>query len=175
MTRGELERGSRPCAAHRQRLAAAPRGRFAQIGGEQIDLIDRNALELAEAHALQIVDEGVGVADEHDGQAIRPEVAARDALDVIRHDPERALTIVLQLLERQFVKQLIEHLRRNRVGRLDGQRKVPDHVGLRAVELAVVDALALQAQDLVDDHPKGLGGAARCAYRSRRRCRRHVL
>ena len=139
--------------------AAAPRPPFFEVGGQQVHLLDRDALELAEADALQIVDERVGVADEHDRQAIRLEVAARDALDVVRRHLLHALAIGLQLLERQLVEQLIEHLRRDRVGRFDGQREVPDQVGLRAAELAVVDALALQLAELVDDQAQRFGGA----------------
>ena len=100
----------------------------------------------------------VGVADEHDRQAIGTEVAARDALHIIRRHAPHALGKRLQLLERQLVEQLIEHLRGNRVGRLDRQREVAGQVGLRALELALVDALALQLVELVDREPQRLGG-----------------
>ena len=107
--------------------------------------------------ALQVVDERVGVADEHDRQAIRAgNSCARRAG---RRPASRCCTRSregLQLLERQLVEQLIQHLRRDRVGRLDGQREVADQVGLRALELAVVDALALQLEELVDDQRAAL-------------------
>ena len=84
--------------------------------------------------------------------------AAGDALYLVRRHAAHALREGLQLLERQLVEQLIEHLRGDGVGRLDRQREVPGQIGLRAFELAVVDALALQPPELVDRQPQHFGG-----------------
>ena len=63
-----LRRRRRPPG--RRRTAA-----LAQIGGQQIDLRYRNALDVAKADTLQVPDKAVGVADEHDRQPIGLEVA----------------------------------------------------------------------------------------------------
>ena len=75
----------------------------------------------------------VGVADEHDRQPVRADEPPRDALDVVgRHRPH-ALAGLRQVVDRQPVEELVEHLRGDRVRRLDGQREVAHHVVLRAL------------------------------------------
>jgi len=93
-------------------------------------------------------------ADQHDRQPIGLHVGSRHALDVVDGDRVDAIAEVLQLLDGEPVENHVQHLHRNRVGRLDGQREAAREIRLRIGELASAHPLALQAPEFVDDEPQ---------------------
>ncbi len=151
-------RGRAARASRRRGASASPRGCAAEVDRGEIEIGQRHQLHFVEADALQILDELRRVADQHDRQPRRLQVLLRDALDVVGRDRRHALAIGLQLLQIEVVEQRVQHLHRDRVGRLDGQREVAGEIRLRARELAVADALALQLRELVDHDAQRFGG-----------------
>ena len=100
------------------------------------------ALELIEAGAGSCFDERRRIADEHDRQPVGMQVAPRHALHVVDGDGVDALAVRLQLVEIEAVEDGVEHLQRDLAGRLDGERERSGQVLLRAIELALADAIA---------------------------------
>ena len=115
-----------------------------EISRAQVEIGERNLLELIEAHARELLGEHRGVADEDDRQSIGPQVFPRDALDVVWRYGIDALAVGLQLVEVETVEDGVEHLQRDGARRLDRQRKAAGQVGLRVRELAVLHPLTLQ-------------------------------
>ena len=136
--------------------APAARRDALQIDRGEIELVQLDQLVVLEAGLFQLGDELGGVADEHDRQAARTQVGARHALDVLGGDAIDLLRVVGEVLQVEAVEDRVQHLQRDRVGRLDGQREVAGEERLRRVQLALVDRLLLQADELVDGQPKGL-------------------
>ena len=101
-------RKSSPCSCCRRRPTAAGAPRRAR-GADAVARRRRKSaavrsrsgrfddLEVAEADALQLLDEALRVAHEHDRQPIGPEVLPRHALDVVRRDGVDPLAVVLDL------------------------------------------------------------------------------
>ena len=65
---------------------------------------------------------------------------------------------VADLLERQLVEDVVDHLRRDVVRRLDRQREAARQVRLRVRQLALEHALPLQPRELLDHQPQRLAG-----------------
>ncbi len=141
--------------------SARGRGVAAEVRGREIELGERDALELVEADARQLLREHRRVADQHDRQPVGVQVLPRHALDVVRRDRVDALAVGLQLVQIEAVEHRVQHLQRDRARRLDRQRKAAGQVFLRVRELALADTLALQPPELVDDQPQRLAGRLR--------------
>ena len=71
------------CETPPARGVTARRGVTAQIRRGEIELGERNALDLIEADAGEIFREHRRVADEHDRELVGMQVLLRDALDVV--------------------------------------------------------------------------------------------
>ncbi len=162
------------CLISLESTPRAPLQRFARFRSAESRSIWRIGMRSnsAKPTPLRSLHERLGIADEDHRQPVGPQVVARHSLDIVRRHAANALGIGLQLLERQLVKELIQHLRGNRVGRFDRQREMPGKIILRPFELAFEDALALQLVELVDRKAKRLRLSRRCACRFPRRCRR---
>ncbi len=120
---------------------------------------------MIEARARKLIDERRRVADKDDGQAIRMQIFARDALHVVHRHGIDALAICLQLVQVQAVENRVQHLERDLAGCLDGQRKRAGQILLRPLELALVDAIANQPPELVHHQPQRLAGCLRTRVR----------
>ena len=142
-------RGSRAVRAARRR---GPQ----EVRGGEVEPLDRHAFELPESHALELGFDEPRIADQHDREARRLEVAARHALDVVALDGIDASTIGLEVLDVEVVEQDVEDLERDGVWRLDGQREVAREVGLRVGEFQFEHGLALEPEELIDDEPQRL-------------------
>src|SRR5256712_11683518 len=107
---------------------SCPRRAALEVCGRQIELAELHRLVRAEADAFELRRERRRVADEHHRQAIGTQELARDALDVVDADRVHALAERLELFERQTVEQHVDHLHRDRLGRLDRQREAAGEV-----------------------------------------------
>ena len=121
------------------------RGRTAEIGGRQVEVLNRHHFEFAEPDRLDLRDDHGRITDEHDRQPRRVEVAPRDPLQVVHGDCAHPFADRLEILDVQLVEQHVEDLGGDRARRLDRQREVPCQVRLRVLELEGVDPLALEA------------------------------
>ena len=99
-----------------------------------------------------------GVADEHDRQPIGLEVLPRHALDVVGRDRVHPLAIGLDVAQRQAVEQHVQHLRGDRVRRLDRERETcrPGSPA-RSASSRCDTGSRCSSCDLVDDQPQHFG------------------
>ena len=118
----------------------------------QVEIRDRDAFDLIEADAGQILGKDRRVADEHDRQFVGTQVLLGDSLDVLDADGVHPFAVGLQLIEIQTVEHGVQHLQRNRARGFNRQRKTPGQIFLGIRELALLHSLPLQTHDLLDDN-----------------------
>ncbi len=139
----------------------------------EIEVRERDPLELIEADAGQLLGEHGGVADQHDRQPIGMQVLLRDPLNVVGRDRVDAIAKGLQLFEIEAEEDRVEHLQRDRARRLDRQRKAAGQIGLRVGELARRARAGAAGARTRRRSAAALRRSSPTACPCRRRCRRH--
>ena len=104
--------------------AAGRRADRRRVGELEIEIGNRNTLELTEAERFELAGKHRGIADQNNRQLIGLQEVLRHSLDVHRGDAVDAIAVGLDLRQVQAEEQMRQHLLRNRAGRFDRQREI---------------------------------------------------